>query len=335
MVPARGGTTRPIVQIGSPRPLPDPGDRPIVAVALGAGAVRGFAHVGVLQALGDAGIPVDLIVGTSVGAFVGALWATDPNFETLEARYESFLRTPEARKTIFGLRGRSADDEGRGFLQRALETLKDRYTFGKAVVGQSILPRSYMENAVLGMLPDRDIATTKIPFACTAVDIRSAQEVIFTGGPIRTAVLASSSIPGVLPPYEMGERLLVDGACMGGLPVNACRVLGADFVIGVDVRRAIGSRIGALESGVEVVVRADGIAAYFLTQTQVDRADYVLQPKVGHLEWAEFAEYRSAFEAGHTACVPEIEDISAAIRDWKPPRDSWWSRIRRRQSSSA
>ena len=319
------------VQVGSSRSIPPRPNRPRVGVALGGGAARGFAHAGTLRVLQDAGIEVDLIVGISVGAFVGAMWAFEPDFSMLRSRFSDFLASDESRRSIFSFPSRNEEDERGSVFRRFTGSMRQRYTFGKAMVGRSVLPQEYLNSVARGLVPDRDLAETRIPFACMAVDVRQAREVLFTGGPAHRALLASAAMPGVIPPFEFGERLLVDGAAMGGIPVDACRHLGADVVIGCDVRVSV-LRPTPMESGLDLVVRSDSISSYFLTQAQLDRAEVAIQPRIGHLHWSNFRNYEEAFEAGAEATRLKIDQIKEAIELWteaQARRHSLWSRFRR------
>ena len=318
------------VQIGSARPIARPLDRPRIGLALGAGAARGFAHAGVLDVLDREGIPVDLIVGISIGAFIGAIWSFDRSAEGMIERFEEFLESPESARSIFAFPTRSEEDDRGNFFRRIGGTIRQRYTYGKAMVGRSMLPHDYLSSVLEALVPDRDLSESETPFACVAVDVREAREVLFAAGPAHKALLASAAIPGVFPPVEMGDRLLIDGATMGGIPVEACRHLGADLVIGCDVRASI-RRPFALESGLDLSIRADGITGYELSQTQLERTDVAIQPKVGHLFWSDFHQYREAFDEGVKAALESVDEVRAAIDGWSEQErraKTWWGRLR-------
>ncbi len=318
------------VLIGSARPVEPFGDRPRVGVALGAGAARGFAHAGVLEVLLREGIPIDLIVGISIGAFVGAIWAYEQRAEEMIERFGAFLDSPQAARSILAFPTRNEEDDRGNFFRRIGGTLRQKYTYSKAMVGRSMLPHEYLNTILRALVPDRDIAETKIPFACVAVDVMEARRVLFTAGPVRSALLASAAIPGVFPPVELGKRLLIDGATMGGIPVDACRSLGADLVIGCDVRASI-RRPFQLESGIDLTIRADAITGYELSQAQLERTDVAIQPQVGHLFWADFHQYREAYDAGVEAARRSLPELRRAIADWSLEQRrarGWWERLR-------
>jgi NTE family protein len=179
---------------------------PRVAVVLGGGAARGFAHVGVLRVLEDAGVPVELVVGTSVGSLVGALYADGHNARELE------------------------------FLARDLDR-DDFFDFGlaPALFGSGLARGDRVEGWMRRHLLARRIDELAIPYAAVATDLDDGSVVVLDHGDVASAVRASSAIPGVFEPVHLEGRLLADGGVVANLPVKVARALGADVVIAVDV----------------------------------------------------------------------------------------------------
>jgi len=177
--------------------------RPRLGIALGSGSARGWAHIGVLRALLAAGIVPDLVCGTSIGAFVGAAYASG-DLDRLE-------------EWVLGLNRRDV----LGFF--------DVGVAGGLIKGEKLL--SFASEAFL----DEDFAELERPFACVATDLANGREVWLKEGSVADAVRASIALPGLFAPHYLDERVLVDGGLVNPVPVSLCRALGADVVIAVDL----------------------------------------------------------------------------------------------------
>ncbi|MEN6408549.1 MAG: patatin-like phospholipase family protein [Anaerolineaceae bacterium] len=182
-----------------------------IGLALGGGGARALAHIGVLKVLVQAEIPIHLISGTSMGAILAAAYAVGYSPQEMEARALEFSSMRSMMRLV------DIHPPRRGLMQ------------GNRV-------RSYLAN-LLG--EQRRIEDLRFPLGLNAVDLISAQEIIFTRGPLLPAVLASMSVPGLFAPVEMDGYRLVDGGVLNNVPVNIARQLGADVVIAVDVENAL------------------------------------------------------------------------------------------------
>jgi NTE family protein len=176
-----------------------------VGLALAAGGARGSAHTGVMKVLEREGIPISVIAGSSIGAIVGAAHAAGIPVSEVEQEWRDDMLAKLARSFLptLSLAGLSSGKEKRKVLQR--------------------------------LLGDHRIEDLEIPFAAVACDIDTGEAVVIDRGSLIDAVQASASIPGIFEPVRVGERLLIDGGLVEPLPVRACRELGADFVIAVDI----------------------------------------------------------------------------------------------------
>jgi NTE family protein len=180
---------------------------PKVGLALSGGAVRGIAHIGVLKALEEASIPVDMIAGTSAGAFVGACYAKEGSVALLQ-------------ETALGIDWRK--------LARLVDV--NLISLGKGFVhGQKV------KSILLSCIGDVEFADLKIPFAVVATDAQSMEEIIINKGSVVEAVRASVSMPVIFTPVKWGDRFLIDGGVVNPLPVNVVRNMGAEIVIAVNV----------------------------------------------------------------------------------------------------
>lgn len=173
-----------------------------IGLALSGGFAKGLSHIGVLKAIEDSNVPVDLISGTSIGALIGALWASGLNAE-------------EIRKIARSIEW-----------QNMLDFTSPREGF---LEGKSI------QNYINRLLKNKSFKELKIPLSIVAVDLRSGEKVIFDSGNVAKAVRCSISYPGVFTPVKIGKRELVDGGLIDPIPVDVVRHMGSDFVIGVNL----------------------------------------------------------------------------------------------------
>lgn len=177
--------------------------RPIIALALGGGGALGFAHIGVLDILQKNNIPIDIVVGTSMGAVVGAIYCNGSSIEDME-------------KLAINIKTRQLLDVSLGF--------KGLISGNKAInVLKKILPK------------DKNIEDLPVKFACNAVNIINGEEVVFEKGNILKSLRASMSVPGIFVPVRYNGMTLVDGGVLNNLPHDIARKMGADIVIAVDV----------------------------------------------------------------------------------------------------
>ncbi len=267
--------------------------RPRVALVLSGGGARGFAHVGVLKALEAARVPVDWVVGTSMGAIVGGLYASGMNAQAMERELLAidwaglFVSRP-ARQHL-SQRQKEEDFEFSPVLQLGFRDGEFRLPTG-AVSTRSLewLLRRYT-------LPTRHLSSfdaLPIPFRALATDMETGEAVVLSHGDLAAALRASMSVPGVFSPLEVDGRLLGDGGLVNNLPVDVARALGADVVIAVN--------IGTPLAGRETLSSVLGVSAQMiniLTEQNVQRSvasltrhDLLLAPPLGKVTAGDFAQ---------------------------------------------
>jgi NTE family protein len=192
--------------------------KPKIGLALGSGSARGWAHIGVIRALEEAGVRPDIVCGCSIGALVGAAYVGG-DLDRLEAWISTL-----AWKDVLGL-------------------MDVRFS-GGLIKGDKLI--SFLERHFI----DREISALPLPFGCVATDLANGREIWLREGSVVAAVRASSAVPGLLAPVKRDGRLLVDGGLVNPVPVSLCRALGAEIVIAVD----LGSDIvgSSLKRGVPV-----------------------------------------------------------------------------------
>jgi len=275
------------VSLPAARPqAPRDGLPPKVALVLGGGAARGFAHVGVLRVFEEEGIPVELIVGTSVGSLVGAMYADGKDSHQLER-----IAVALDRDDFFD------------------------FSAGRAVFGTGLAKGERLARFVERHVSRRRIEELPIPFAAIATDLDTGERVVLTEGSVVEAVRASCAIPGIFEPIRARGRLLVDGGVVANLPVAVARELGADVVIAVDVTAVAGR--AAPESFVDVLFRAINILVHEDTAEAARLADVVIIPAIGEIALLEFDEKdraRAAGIAATRAALPAIREALARTR---------------------
>lgn len=250
-----------------------------VGLALGAGAARGFAHIGVLKSLDQAGIRADVIAGTSAGSLVGVFYAAG--------------FTPWQMEDV-ALKVRDIDVAD-------MSTASKRGMFAGEALQK--LVNSYVKNV--------PIEKFKIPFGAVATELATGEMVLLRAGDAGQAVRASCSIPGVFVPTTIGSKELVDGGLTSPLPVQAARHLGADFVIAVDV----GSKPqNPTHAGLyEVLLQSFEVMGRALTKAEAVQADFVIQPENARFSSTDFAVRKELIQAGYEAAEAALPKLKQAL----------------------
>jgi NTE family protein len=275
--------------VAPPPPAPvaaAPVPEPKVALVLSGGAARGFAHVGVIRVLEQERIPVDLVVGTSVGSLIGALYASARNGFELE--WEAFQLKQE-----------------------------DIFDFGvwNAVAGMGLAKGEKLEAFVKGKVKQQNIEELPLRFAAVATDLNWGTRVVLDKGSVARAVRASSAIPGVFEPVAHEGKLLVDGGVVDNIPIEVARAKGADVVIAVDISENVGNV--NIKNLVDVLLQSTNIMFAVNVGHRRAGADVMVQPKVGGIAMLDFTRRKEAMDAGIAAAREALPRIRAAIDAWK------------------
>ena len=272
---------------------------PTVGLALSGGSAKGFAHVGVLRVLERAGARVDVLSGTSMGAVIGALYAIGTPADSIEmlissADWPTVLGDGASRERRF-LHQRRFDERAVAVLpiEGGIVSLP-----AGAIVGSNIV--RFLEQATWRAATVRTFADLPRPFAAVATDIESGEPVTMTRGVLSEVLRASTGIPGAFEPFELGGRLLVDGAVSRNLPASDARDLGADFVICSDVSDRLDSA-EELRSLVDVLDQVVNLAMRRATAEQRTYCDVLVQPDVEGISALAFDRLPEWVERGETA----------------------------------
>jgi NTE family protein len=285
-----------------------------LGLALGAGGARGLAHVGVLKVLEREGIPIDLIVGTSIGALVGAAYATNPDALALERRVSEVLDPHAKEKTRLKLLEKSYWDEDfkPDFVHRLARIVQKEMFLNLALFRSAVLSEHDLRMSVEAFVPDIAIEDTRIPFCSSATDLLSGKPVVLKQGPLIRAVMASCAVPGFMPSIKCEGRLLVDGGVIDVLPAMPAKENGADVVIGVDVGSILGQN-HPVEDGIDTIQRATEIMNYYLSAWGRLNAEVVIEPAVRKFDWTDFFAFKELIRQGEMAAELKIEEIKEIV----------------------
>ncbi|HUK12489.1 MAG TPA: patatin-like phospholipase family protein [Thermoanaerobaculaceae bacterium] len=286
-----------------------------VLLALGGGGARGLAHIGVLSVLEEAGVRVAGIAGTSAGAVVGAMWLTMGSSEAVLVRWRQFLAAgfPRALPDVRLTENVTSRDS---LLLQFARRLKRHAIVALALERRSWLEHAEIEKALAFLVEDRRIEDLPLPFMAVATDFATGEPVVLRHGPLRLALMASSAIPAVLPPYLVGGRALVDGGSVADVPVVQARLLGRRPLVAVDV----GEEVGADDAGSitlpRAILRGATMTHKALRDLITRDADLVVRPAVGDAHWSEFGRLEELVEAGRKAALHRLPQLLALSRRW-------------------
>ncbi len=285
-----------------------------VALVLGGGGARGMAHIGVLKVFERENIPIDMIVGTSAGALFGGMYCQLQNARSVEERLAELVKSDIYEES--GLKKVIKKQEDENFFDQLTTRLKERIVVNMAYSREGIVKHIRLRKVIDFLLPDQRIETCKIPFFAVAVDMIGAKEMVFGEGSIRTAVDASSSLPGYFAPVEYNGKLLVDGAVLQVVPVPAAKELGADFVIAVNVSQELEEN-PVLDNVIKIIFRSSAITGNRYNKTLLNDADVVLRPQIGHLHWSEFEHYEEAIAKGEQIAMMALPIIRKKLHGYR------------------
>jgi NTE family protein len=298
-----------------------------VGLALGGGAARGLAHIGVLKVLEARKVPVDLIVGTSVGALVGGVYATTKSAAATEKRFRDFIFSRAFKRARFEFLKETREGR-RGGMRRVVTLLKKGLFYSFTLAKTSWVSAEYFEHNINALLDDVAIGETGIPFCAVAADLLGGGPILLREGRLRAAVSASSAVPGLLPPVRIDGRLLIDGGWVAQVPVVPALEEGADLVIAVDVSKDL-EALTDFTTGLNIMVRASYIRAEAMRGMQGSLADVLVEPEVGRIHWADFGAVEECIRAGEQAAMARLPEIRHALRLARWPSFIGFSRSRR------
>ena len=294
-----------------------------IGLALGGGAARAFSHVGVLDGLTKHGIPIDIVTGTSMGAIIGAMYATQPDVAAIKSHLAAYIDSEEFNESGFNF-FKELDSHDEGILAE-MGRMARRGVFNALTVTKTAMvnDKTAASNYAY-LIEDLSVEQTRIPFAAVALDLRRGEAVTLDQGRLRDVIAASCAMPGVLNPVEIAGRLLVDGGWTETVPIRAAHQLGADFVIAVEVGDSL-TEFEEPRNALDVIARADSLARIALAKEQLKAADIVLSPPNGVNHWADFSTTAVAIDHGAEEVERQIDTLQRALKKARRQRWSGWS----------
>ena len=253
-----------------------------IGLALGGGAFRGLAHIGVLQALERHGLAPDLVAGTSMGSLVGGVYACGMDLRLIE---------------------------------RFCYSINEKDLVDVALPTEGLIAGNRIELMLRTLTGNKTFEQTRIPFAAVATDLELGERAVLCEGLLYQAIRASISIPGIFKPCKLNGRIYVDGGVVDRVPVSTVREMGADFVIGVDV----GYHGGAVQcDGIaKVILHSLEIMEWQIMQRTINTADFNLVPALAHINPATIAQAEECIRIGREEMERRIPELKLAIEQKK------------------
>lgn len=282
-------------------------NRPKVGLVLSGGGAKGFAHIGVLKVLEEAGVKIDYIGGTSMGAVVGGLYATGYN----AAQIDSIFRATNFDELINDFIPRSSKNfyEKRNDELYALVLPFDKFNIG---IPQALSKGLYNFNLLSRLTRNvrhvRDFNQLPIPFLCIGSDIETGKQVILNKGNLAHALIASSAFPSLFSPVEIDGQLLVDGGVTNNYPIDEVRKLGADVIIGVDVQDELRDRT-TLKDATKILVQITNLHSIEKMKNSVLKTDIYIKPDITEYGVISFDKGKEIVEKGEEATFAVFEKI--------------------------
>ena len=253
---------------------------PKFGLALGGGAARGFAHVGVIQVLEEAGIKPDYVVGTSAGSLVAAFYASGKNGAQLQQLSETMDEATITDWTI-------------------------------PLLSRGMMRGDALARYVNSKTGNQKIEDLPMSLGIVATDLQTGQGVLFQRGDLGTAVRASSSVPSVFEPVKIGTREFVDGGLVSPVPVRVARQMGAEFVLAVDISSTPeNAKTGDM---FQILMQTFTIMGKSINNLELREADVVVRPALGTVGSAEFSARRKSIEAGRAAMLAALPKVRVAL----------------------
>jgi NTE family protein len=292
--------------------------RPKIALVLSGGGAKGFAHIGVLKVLEKEGIPIDLIVGTSMGSLVGGIYSLGYTASELE----TLVKSLNWESTL-------SDDVPRAFLSKNDQLLKQRYIFSLPITGNKkvSLPQGLIKGqnvinifcGLAGNVPvEADFSKFPIPFACVAIDLETGKEVVLKNGFLPTAMFSSMAIPIAFQSSVYNGQLLADGGMVNNFPVDVAKQMGADIIIGVDIRNDFFDR-GNLQTLDNIIGQLIGFFDQSKDSVNKSLCDLIIRPDVSGYSISSFNRSavdtlitRGEFEAN--SCREQLRKLKAKYK---------------------
>jgi NTE family protein len=280
-----------------------------VGVVLSGGGAKGMAHIGALKVIEEAGIQIDFVGGTSMGAIVGALYASGYTATELDSMFRATNfgnliqdNLPRSAKTFY-----EKEDSERYAITLPFNdfkvTVPSGFSGGQNVYNELVRLLYHVKDI-------DDFSKLPIPFVCIATDVETGKEVVLNHGYLPEAIMASGTLPSLFEPSAIADKLLIDGGVVNNYPIEKVRAMGADIIIGVDVQHGLSER-DALSSATEILLQINN---YRTAQAMVHKAaatDIYIQPKIEQYSVIDFDRIDEIIKSGEVAAIEHYEELRA------------------------
>ena len=289
------------------------GDDPKVGLVLSGGGAKGMAHIGALKVLEEAGVEIDYIGGTSMGAIVGALYASGYSATELDSIFKStdFIgliqdNLPRSAKAFY-----EKEDSERYALTLPFNNFK--ITIPSAISGGQNIYNELVW--LLYHVKDiNDFDQLPIPFFCIATDIETGKEVVLEQGYLPEAIMASGTFPSLFEPAELDGKILIDGGVVNNYPVQKVRDMGADIIIGVDVQHDLSNR-ESLQSATEILLQINNFRTVKDMEEKAKQTDIYIKPDISEYSVIDFDQTENIIRAGEVAARHQYEELASLAID--------------------
>jgi len=285
-----------------------------IGLALGSGGARGLAHAGVLEALQEAGIRVQLVAGTSMGSIVGGLYAHSPDPDKVWQRLQSYVGNEEFASywAPFVPKDENEAKDPQARLVGVFDFMQRKMIAVKTVTRPFMQDDAKLREPLASLFGPVSFSDFEIPMAAVALDLVSGQSVVFTDGPVVDGIYASSAIPSVFPPLQQDGQIICDGGGPFRVPVEACRDLGADFIIAVDIPAFEETNFS---TGLDMILRSNTVARQRLNQFVCASADFVIRPDVTEFHWADFGSGEACRARGYKEARDRMPELKRLLKE--------------------
>lgn len=283
-----------------------------IGLALSGGGARGFFHLGVMKALEKLKIKVDVVVGTSIGAFIGGCYAFYGDAEIAQEKlFQAFNRynkevlalknflppTPEGGKNIF--------------FENSLNFIKEFFLWNLHIIKPYLIePRPFLK-IFKEIFDEHNFNECKIQFYATSVDIIKGEAILFNDGPIYRGIVASCAFPGLFPPLKSGDKLFVDGGVLRPLPVDVIKNFDT-FVIGIGLEK-LEQPLPPIKNAMDMLFTCDRIRYRKLLEYNMKEADYLIYPDLEQFQWLDFDKIEALVRLGEEYALRDSDKLLRAI----------------------
>ena len=281
--------------------------RPKIGLVLTGGGAKGLAHIGVLKVLEKAGVKIDYIGGTSMGAVVGGLYATGYNAQQidsifLDTNFDELIKdyTPRASKSFYEKR----NDE-----LYAISLPFKKFSIGVPIaLSKGIYNYNLIHKLTHSVRHIRDFSKLPIPFLCIATDIESGKQILLNNGSLPQALLASSAFPTLFSPVEIDGKVLIDGGVTNNYPIDEVRKMGADIIIGVDVQDDLKNR-NSLKEATQILLQISNLQMIQGMQEKMKKTDIYIKPNISEYTVVSFDNKSEIINKGEEAALSVLERL--------------------------